>query len=401
MWIPISSVAYEVKLEFNQEVEDYCPIVNQHINSAVESGGGVIEFGPGRFPIKCSIRLDSNIAILGSGRGITIIDLQSPVNAFISRDFTDFYSGGGDLKDAPKYLSVKNLTIEGNYLSSSWKSSDSAVVNDSGSGIVLFGSLYEIDVEINNIPGHALFLAGFGERGTSDVRSIVRLNGRVSGGAAINFKGPGDIVFENVIYGLTNADPISGLTGEVSSAAFVINGLDQYEGNVELGFVHVYANYFGPGIQTFGNVRLEGAHIVSESNASGVKLSEDTYGSISLLSVRNNGRHHPNYSGSYTAGPGLVVDSQYGFSIGQYTCFRTVIINYDDGWPCAQVNGNYIKMDILSRNTTSPETGERYEGDGVVLKGDKNYITGRILNIHGDYSAIIDNGEGNYVNVIE
>nr|AFT64195.1 hypothetical protein [gamma proteobacterium D250] len=41
------------------------------------------------------------------------------------------------------------------------------------------------------------------------------------------------------------------------------------------------------------------------------------------------------------------------------------------------------------------------EGDGVVLKGDKNYITGRILNIHGDYSAIIDNGEGNYVNVIE
>nr|AFT64193.1 hypothetical protein [gamma proteobacterium D250] len=40
MWIPISSVAYEVKLEFNQEVEDYCPIVNQHINSAVESGGG-------------------------------------------------------------------------------------------------------------------------------------------------------------------------------------------------------------------------------------------------------------------------------------------------------------------------------------------------------------------------
>ncbi len=399
------------------------PLTAAAVNAAIAAtrlaaaDRAVVRLPVGTHEMGETIVIPSHTALIGEGRGITILRLAAGANCDVIRsDGFDEFVGQAAISSAPRYIAVRDLTIDGNYLANAWNSATNTINNTTGSGIRFYARLFEIDVEVNNVAEHALYLEGAGSRGSDDVRSLVRLNGRVSGKEGVVFRGIGDIVLEEILFGLAGilprpiADTVLPITSIFSGASYGgytgVDGLvidktqSYYEGNVELGFVHVYACYNGVGIRSWGGgCRIEGSHIVSESNLGGVDLSSTTYGYFSTLSVRNNGRHHPNLSIAKPAPrPGLSLAGTIGFLVSAYHCFRSVATASSEGWTGLVITGTFNKVGIVHANSTNPTTGNRYVGDAVHVSGSSNEVTGVLRTVNGD--GVVMSGANNRVDVV-
>ena len=389
------------------------------IDAAEAAGGGLVELPPGEISIPRPLEIGSRVVLRGAGRGVTVLRAAPGCDCDVirTRNFAAMHdraclSGGPDCPgEAPRYFAVKDLTIDGNYLDRAWNDPAAQIVNRRGTGLRLYGRLFDIDVEVRNMAEHAIYMEATGARGSDGVYARVRVRGRVFGKEALVFRGPGDIRLEEVVLGLCGLLPrpeadrtlprsdwfpdMDGVDG------IVIDGRGAYEGNVEIGFAHVYACFHGVGLRTHGVSRLEAEHLVSESNRGGVALSSRTYGAIGTLSVRNNGRRHPNLRLNAPPGlPGLLLaagSASSGMVVSAFYCFRSVASQASDGWPCALVDGDNHTLTIYHRNSFHPETDELRAGPAVVVNGSGNVITANLSRVHGD--GIILTGSDNLITV--
>ncbi|MBD2861561.1 glycosyl hydrolase family 28-related protein [Paenibacillus oceani] len=411
---------------------DCCPVVNAKcfgakgdgatddtdaiqaaIDSVAAAHGGEVYIPGGTYLISDTLIIPSYVYVIGAGRGATRIVMAAGANkdVFRSAGF-DSLTGTANLPAAPKYCGIKHLTIDGNYLASKWTANPNTINNSLGSGIKFYARLFEIDVEINNVPEHALYTEGAGPREQIDVRSVVRINGIVSGKEGIVFRGVGDIFFEEVLFGVVGILPLPAASNALPESTlfhaaaygyqtqidgFVIDRSSSvYEGAIELGLVHIFACYNGVGIRTYGSCRVEGEHIVSESNIGGVVLGSATYGFFHSLSVRNNGRYHPNLKITPPPSkPGLRLESTIGFAVSNFYLFRTVATNVTEGYPGAIITGNNNRLSMNHGNSTNSATGKWYAGPGVVIEGNSNHVTGLLRSVNGD--AVVVNGKSNRV----
>ncbi|EWY42839.1 hypothetical protein N825_01395 [Skermanella stibiiresistens SB22] len=369
---------------------------------AARRSGGQVRLGPGIFKLNQTLEISSRVSLVGAGRGITTLGLMpnSDCDVVATVDFKRRSKTSG-LSEAPWGFAIKDLTIDGGYLDGNWNASEANVTNRVGSGLKIFGRSFEIDVEVNNVAEHALHCEGYGPRGASDVRSVIRLNGRVAGREGVIFRGPGDIAIEELVFGLCGILPRPRADKEaVPSTQFpgeqvdglVIDGSKPFEGNVELGRVHIYACFGGTGFRTRGGCRIEARHVTSESNLGGVSLSSSTHGFISGLAVRNNGRHHPNRTGTPPAPlPGARIDCRNGFMISACGIFRSIVRESLEGWPGLLITGTGNSITVHHQNSTNPKTGTAYSGPAIVVEGDLNTVSGTIHDVVGDAAIIRGN----------
>jgi hypothetical protein len=67
----------------------------------------------------------------------------------------------------------------------------------------IFGSGFDIDVEAYNLAENALYCEATGSAyDNKEYASRIRITGRISGKEAIIWRGPGDIFFEYIVFGL-------------------------------------------------------------------------------------------------------------------------------------------------------------------------------------------------------
>lgn len=391
------------------------------IDAAATRGGvagdvsliGQVYIPGGTFRISDTLVIPSYVYVIGAGRGVTIIAMAPGANkdVFQSAGFASL-TGTANLPAAPKYCGIKQLTIDGGYLAGKWTLNPNTIQNMLGSGIKFYARLFEIDVEVNNVAEHALYTEGAGPREQIDVRSVVRINGIVSGKEGIVFRGVGDILFEEVLFGVVGILPLPAARTTIPQSSlfntpaygnyeridgFVIDrSSSAYEGAIELGVVHIFACYNGIGIRSYGSCRIEGEHIVSESNIGGVALSTGTYGFFNALSVRNNGRYHPNLTITPPQSePGLLLASTVGFVVQNLYLFRTVAVNVTEGYPGARITGNYNRISMTHSNSTNAATGQPYAGPGIVIEGNSNHVVALLRTVNGD--AVVLNGKSNRV----
>jgi hypothetical protein len=156
------------------------------------------------------------VHIKGEGREASRVTAIAGSNTWIFQtDQFEILSGGsGNINEAPFGFSVSNLTWSGNYLKLdtglligdnkdiSWRTADT-ILNSSGGGMRIFGSGFDIDVEAYNLAENALYCEATGSAyDNKEYASRIRITGRISGKEAIIWRGPGDIFFEYIVFGL-------------------------------------------------------------------------------------------------------------------------------------------------------------------------------------------------------
>src|SRR5690606_5371476 len=133
-----------------------------------------------------------------------------------------------------------------------------------------------IDVLLNNVAGIGLHLQqpdSSRPSSVSDYLTTVSVVGRDFGKEGIIIDGPNDWHLKRAWIGRAGILPLPDAETQIAMSdvfsgdpvdGVVINGA-----NIEIGDVHVYANWSGTGFRTRGNVRLtKGGRIISESNRS-------------------------------------------------------------------------------------------------------------------------------------
>lgn len=283
-------------------------------------GGGRLFFPAGRWMVSRYIPVHTKIHYCGAGREATRISAIPGSNTDVFKTWNfDAMTGSGNINEAPYGFSIKAMTITGNYLKLdegglvddediSWRVAD-VVLNTAGSAMKIFGSGYDIDVEVYNVAENAIYGEAIGTNyDNKEYASRIRITGRISGKEAIVWRGPGDIYLEYVIFGLAGLLPLtqrltdntnpSNIYPSMPVHGVVLDNNSPYTGHVEIGLVHIYAVSYGYGIYTLGTNRFNATHVVSENNLGGYYFGNGAHGVIAALESRANGRKPDSYAGS-------------------------------------------------------------------------------------------------------
>lgn len=373
--------------------------INAAIDALYAAGGGVLEALTGTYVIETPIILKTGIVIRGKGYGTTIFKLKTGVNTDVVK--TTGYGTFTSLSDAgvPRDFGIEQLTIDGNYLASAWNSATNTINNSTGYGIKCEGYGFNIDVELINIPEVGCRIAGEGSQPTTqDVFSTVSVFGRVFGKEGLIVTGPNDFIIRKAFLGLCGilSRPSAETTFSTSTeyAGDPVDGIVFDGVNVEVGEMHVYACWSGIGLRTRNTVRLEGTHIISESNNGQVSLSSNTYGGCALMAIRNLSLHHPDWTAATPAyaspndrWDGVTIASA-GYLIGSLKIFRTIsAITRVAGTNALVISGSENVVGLTFANSTAPvgdaEAGARYSGDVALISGDHNVVNGGAANCRG------------------
>jgi len=399
------------KLSDTVSVNDFSSI-QDGINALSATGGGVLEFPAGTFLISAPITLKSNVKLVGKGYGVTVIKLTNGANCdlVVTEGFGTFAS----LQDVgvPKDFGIEKLTIDGNYLASDWNSATNTINNTTGYGLKVEGFGFTVDVELYNIPEVGIRIKGESSApATQDIYSHVSVFGRVFGKEGLIMTGPNDIIIDKAWLGLCGILPRpTADTTFATSTEYVgetVDGIVIDDANVELGDIHVYACWSGRGLRTRNTVRLEGSHLISESNNGQIDFSANTYGSIGTVSVRNLSMLHPNWSAAkptYT-GPDSRWDAftcaASAYNVGSLKINRTITgTSRIAGTNGLVLSGAGCQINLTYNNSSptdasDPEFGGRYTGQPVLLSGQGNTVVASVCNPRG---AVLVSGNQNVVN---
>lgn len=383
-------------------VNDDTAAIQAAINAAATNAGATVYLSEGVYLISDTLTLKSKVRIFGDGYGITTIRQKTGSNKDMI--VTEGYGTFANLSapGVPVDYGVEQLTLDGNYLANAWNNATNTINNSLGYGIKSEGIGYTIDVEMVNIPEVGLRTAGEAPIPTTeDVFANVKLFGRVFGKEGAIITGPNDFLFESCWLGLCGILPrpaaeTTFATSTVYSgnpvAGVVLDGV-----NIEVGDWHIYACWSGPGIKTRNTVRLEGNHIISESNNSQIDMSTgSTFGVVSSISLRNLALYHPNWTAaapSYTS-PDPRWDAftcaSISFQSPGLRIFRSITApTHIVGTNGLVLTGTGCSFNAVYSNSTAPvgdpEAGSFYSGSIAIISGNNN-----VLNVAGRRS----NGEG-------
>lgn len=412
----------ETKVQESVSVKDFGAVgdgvtddtveIQAAIDAMYSAGGGVVLFSSGTYITSATLIIKSKVLLRGAGRGITTIKLATGSNCDMikSTGFGTFAS----LADAgvPKDFGIEALTLNGNYLSEDWNSVTSVVNNSLGYGIKIEGYGFGLDVELYNIPEIGLFTQGEGSPIKSEeIYSEVQVSGRVFGKEGIVWKGPGDCSLSHAWIGLAGILPFSSGTTTFATSTYYtgdpVDGIVIDSTTIEIGTIHVYASWSGVGFRTRGTVRIEGDHLISESNNGQVWLSSGTYGSLSNVSLRNLSLYHPSWSASapsYTAPnprwDGITCEAS-SFNIGTLKIYRSVTgIKRVPATIGLVLSGSGCSINMTYRNTSPTDAGDseyggRYSGSPLIVSGSNNCVSITSVNQRG--SGISITGDSNII----
>lgn len=331
-------------------------------------------FKAGTYMLDDTIILPSGSSLVGAGKGVTILKLKPGVNKDLieSQDFLRL-KGTQDISSAPRNISIKDLTLDGNYLSTQWNSKQVRVLNNKGNCISLYATRFNLDVETNNCAQNMLYTEANGDRKGLEVDSNIKITGKVSGESCMVFNGPGDIYFEKGVLGNCGMRPYS--TG-VNYPAY--NGV-VIKKNIEINFLHVYGVFNGVGFVTLENPRVKISHLVSESNNGGVLISQGTWGGIDILDIHANGFCIPTATSSCKSvqrNDAIRIDSFNGFSINQ--AFVMKMPNSANNNILLKLNGSGSIVKFVFINKSKKIQTKPY----IVIKGKNNtlFLGGEVIN---------------------
>lgn len=380
-------------------------------------GGGRLHYPAGTYVISDSIVLQTGVHHVGGGKGVTILKLAPGSNRdlFVTQDFSKL-TGVGSVNAAPYSFSVKDMTLDGNYLDlaeDTWRTANT-VLNQAGSALRIFGSSFEIDVQIYNVAEHALYSEGIGQYyDNQEHSSTVRIEGRISGREGIIFRGPGDIRIEHVVFGLVGVLPYDQRAAATMQPSlvypgepchgFVLDNNRPYQGHAEIDFVHMYAVSYGYGVKTLGVNRFNAQHVAVDNSLGGFFFSSGTHGMIGIAESRGNGRYPTNFAGTMPVLPDFVIDNGANWGLEGQLRVSRYSPSRDLTGASVQVRGNNNNLRLfytgqLQRDTT-PLTGDfleitghnnmidftakRVEGKVVRLTGRANNIRGAVNGVYG------------------
>lgn len=377
--------------------EDNTDSIQSAIQDVEDEGGGIVYFPKGEYLITQLI-LPSNVILKGENQDSTefIQIIGTNDDMIISKNF--------DTEDI-KASGIVDLKLNGNYFTGSWNAPTGVYGNTLGGGLKLRGYGLKIDIQINNISGiGALFEEPINTENSSDYHmlSTVSIVGRDYGKEGIIIKGPNDWLLEKAFIGragiLKRPDSDTIISTSTYYSGQPIDGIVLDGVNIEIGTLHVYANWSGTGFRTRNNVRLtDGGVIISESNRAQVYLSSGTYGSASL-DIRNLSMLHPNWTGTIptynspdSEWDGVTIDANdIDLDI---TCKRTITAPTRVVGSTSVVNNGSATINLVYSNSTAPvgdvEAGSLYSGDAIRVVGDSSMISAKILNCNGSSFNIL------------
>tara|TARA_R110002153_G_scaffold56517_1_gene156166 strand:- start:19 stop:1770 length:1752 start_codon:yes stop_codon:yes gene_type:complete len=398
------------------------------IQAAIDSIiSGEVLYPAGTYMVSSPLVVKTGHHNIGQGKGATILTQAIGANTdiFKTEDF-DALTGVGDIMNAPHSFSITAMSIEGNYLSGSWDDPAAVINNTLGTAIKLFGSRYTIDVEVNNIPENALYTEGRGDYGErTDHASFIKLYGRTSGREGIVFRGPGDIVLEQIVFGVIGVLNYSAMAnhdiqeslyypGEPCSG-IVLDDDGPYNGHAEIGFAHIYAVAYGYGVVTKGVNRLNAAHLVCENSRGGLHCSDGANGVISILELRANGRQPGGYVGSQNKGlEDLLLDNGQVWGMNITTKVYRYGSSNNSEVPLVDIRGdnNSVKLwcesaldgsapieanmlHITGSNNDVDFNAKRIKGHGaspavVTISGPGNRVKGNVNGVYGSALLLRD-----------
>lgn len=420
-------------------IDDDAPAINAAALAVSLRGGGQVFIPAGIAAYGTDIIVYSLCHYRGEGHGATKLRqiAGSGATAFTTKDF-DLLKGSGNLSAAPFLFSITDLSIDGNYMDLggyfdeiSWRVCDK-VNNTQGSGIKIFGSNFEINVEINNCPEHLWYCEGVGNfYENQEHASDIRIKGRISGKELVVFRGPGDINLEKIVVGLGGLLPLSQRKTASTNPSTVypgepVNGLvldnsGQYTGHAELGHVHIYGCSYGYGVVTKGTNRFNARHVTSENNLGGFYFGNGAHGMIAIGESRANGRWPDSYEGStITPLPDVVVDNGDIWQLtGQMRIYRyspsrdlagasVQILGNDNNLVltyASQLQTDQLPLDadflkVTGNNNNISFQALRVKGNGVYVSGQGNNIRGTLHSLNAG-TLLHRDGSGSYANIIE
>jgi hypothetical protein len=355
----------------------------------------------GTFLISRSIEIPDGGRLLGAGKGRTRLRLKPGTNTDLVR--TERFAqltGRQALLAAPSRFKIADLTLDGGYLEKHWNVDENTILNEKGSCLKAYGRLFEIDVEVTNCAENGIYLEGQGPRNGQEVASTIRVTGQLFGKEAMIFRGPGDILIEYAVLGISGFVPKANRSGvSVASAVYgsygkidgvVVDKVPPYEGTVEIDFMHVYGAGAGVGFRTIGNPRVQIRHLISEGNLGGIAVSAGTWGGIGLLDIHSNGRA---WQGSARPMEGALLETAGPFTIGSGILNRSVGSGED--WVAVRSTGTNQMLNLSLRGNVNPQTKELYRGDGVVIEGSGNLVHIALRRINGH--PLVVSGSNNRV----
>jgi hypothetical protein len=258
----------------------------------------------GRLPIGvlytvAPLVLKNGLSLHGAGKGLSVIRKLAGSNSDI------MVTEGFDARTGMQQLVLRDFTLNGGYLVNEDDpyAANTPVGNTSGYGLKVCGWFWDINVEVNNVPGvGTIFEAPIGQKPRGrDVPTELHLSGRIFGKEGMIFRGPSDGIVRVCLLGLAGFLPRPAAETTVAMSV-------EYPGtpvagavisaNLELEKLHFYANWCGPGLRTIGSCRFECDHLIVESNWLQASFEEGTYAAIGVLSVRNISARHVNWTGS-------------------------------------------------------------------------------------------------------
>lgn len=342
------------------ELERASPQAVQALYAAADRGG-LVELPPGLYVLPRTLVLKARTRLQGAGRGVTVLQLGPGVNAnLLETERFAQLQGTTNLAQAPADITVLDLSLDGNFLSSKWTDPARQVFNERGSCLALYGRRLHVDLEASNCAEHLLYTEGQGARASEEVSSQFRLDGMVAGVCGAKRMQPS-----------TSAQRSRWYPQEPGFDGLVLERQTPYEGTVEIGFAHVFGAFSGWGVRTRGNARVHAKHLISESSLGGVLVDKLTWGAISLLDVHSNGKS-TGFKPTPPARAALRVESEVGFSVAHGTLFRTV--GSAEGFTAAELTGKAGQFNLVLLNSKNPQTGEDHQGEGVWLSGEGNLV---------------------------
>lgn len=423
--------------DFGDTSGDSAAIINAAALALSNAGGGRLEFTKPKYLVGQPITIYSNVHYVGRGRGATTIQAIAGSNTdiFKTKDF-DSLTGGGNLTDAPYAFSIKDMTLDGNYLDLTggltWRTSDT-VLNSAGSGMKIYGSRYDLDVEVYNVADNALYSEGGGNFiENQEHASRICLTGRISGQEGIVFRGPGDINMQYVIFGLcgtlpltqrlTSTGPDSKLYPGMKCTGLMLDNVSPYTGHVELGMVHIYAVSYNYGVYTRGVNRFNARHVVSENSLGGFYFGDGAHGVASIVEARTNGRMPESYTGSSITqlkdvhvdngtiwNLSLVIKSYRYSPSRDFADFLVDISGSNNNVRCSifsQLQGPPTNKPLLGNairvsggNNNVSLTAQRIHGNLLYVSGNYNNIRGTCVSMYTGTAFTRDNGFANNVNL--
>ncbi|ENZ4543601.1 MULTISPECIES: glycosyl hydrolase family 28-related protein [Escherichia] len=398
--------------------------INAAALAAFNNGGGEIFYPPGVYLIDSPVILYTGVHHKGSGKRATFLYVKKGSNTDVFK--THGFGVVENLSDAPYGFSIKDMTIDGNYLdlqrdTNSWRTCDT-VNNDYGTAIKIFGSMYHIDVEINNVAEHALYSEGYGSfHDNQEHASEVRITGRISGREGVVFRGPGDINLDYIVFGLCGLPPYSARLTATSQQSLlypgepchgiVLDNQSPYTGHVDINYIHVYAVYYGYGFKTLGVNRFNARHVCVDNSLGGYWFTNGAHGVVAIAEARACGRMPDNYTGdSISPLRDMLLDNGTIWTLNINIKAQRYSPSIDDDGYQIAISGNNnvvtinqigqlqsdntpIKASFLSvtgDNNNVTFTSKRIKGNLCYLSGGGNNIRGTCDNLFSGAAFIRD-----------